>query len=264
MSSFKPSSSIRLSAVIITRNEETNIADCLRSVRWVDEIIVIDAQSTDGTAEIARQYTKHVFVRPWPGFGEQKNFGIEQATSDWILIVDSDERVTQELEMEIQKTLGVPEFLNCMAFRIPRKNYFYGKWVRWGGAYPDYQIRLFQKSSARYNDVAIHENLIVNGKIGTLSSPLIHFTERRITDHFQKFNLYTTLAASEKQKTKKVVSWYHFVFNPFVVFFKTYVLKQGFKDGIRGVIFAVLASQYTFIKYTKLFEFQLSDDDTPQ
>ncbi|GJL56322.1 MAG: glycosyl transferase [Nitrospirales bacterium] len=242
-----------IAALVITKNEERHIAECLESVTWVDEIILVDAQSTDGTVAIAKRFTDCVFIRPWPGFGPQKNFGMEHVTSDWIVIVDADERVSVELAKEIQETLTTVSD-DRAAFRVPRRNYFYGQWVRWGGAYPDYQIRLVRRGKAQYNDVAVHENLLVDGQIGTLSAHLDHHTERQITDHFRKFNLYTTLAASEKGKSQQSVAWYHLVCNPLVIFFKTYVVKKGYRDGTRGVIFAVFASMYTFVKYTKLLE----------
>ena len=243
-----------LSVVIITKNEEHNIRDCLLSVDWADEIVMVDAESHDETTKIAGEFTKRVFVRPWEGFGAQKNFGIEQAGSEWILIVDADERVTPELSQEIQDLLHSWSVTDPVAFRIPRRNIYYGKWVCWGGAYPDYQIRLFRKGSAQYNNVEIHENLLISGNVGTLNEHLDHYTEKQIIDHFIKFNLYTNLAAWEKGRSKQSVQWYHFLLNPLVVFLKTYFLKRGFKDGIRGVIFAVFASMYTFVKYAKLWD----------
>lgn len=243
-----------IAAVVITKNEETNIRPCLERLQWADEIVVVDAESHDGTREIAYDYTERVFVRPWPGFGAQKNFGIEQAGSDWILIVDADERVSPELKEEIQDLLRLWSSTDPVAFRVPRRNIFYGKWVQWGGAYPDYQIRLFRKEKAQYNDVEIHENLLISGEVGTLKGHFDHYTQRQIVDHFRKFNLYTTLAAREKRKSKEDVQWYHLMFNPLVVFLKKYFLRTGFKDGIRGVIFAVFASMYTFVKYAKLWE----------
>ncbi len=252
-----------ISALVITKNEAHNISDCLESVQWVDEIIVVDAHSTDETVQLAKGFTEQVFVRPWPGFGLQKNFGMKQATSDWILIVDADERVSDELAEELQAFRALPR-TDAAAFRIARKNYFYGEWVRYGGAYPDYQIRLCQRGQAHYNDVGVHENLIVDGSVQSLTGHLIHYTERQITDHFRKFSHYTTLAALEKGKSRKRVSWYHLTCNPFVIFLKTYILKKGFRDGTRGVIFAVFASMYTFVKYTKLFEQQVVADTSEQ
>jgi len=243
-----------LACVVITKNEEANIRDCLESIRWADELIVVDAESRDRTAELARTSGAKVWVRPWPGFGLQKNFGMAQASSDWILILDADERVTEELRGEIKACLdgwtsGAP-----VAYRIPRRNFFYGAWVRGGGVYPDYQVRLFRRGIAQYNDVVVHENLIVDGEIGTLVEHLDHYTERRIQDHFKKFGLYTTLAAQEKAKRVRTVCWIDLVFRPLVVWVKSYVLKQGFRDGVRGLIVCVFASMYTFVKYAKLWD----------
>lgn len=243
-----------IACVVITKNEERNIADCLASARWADELIVVDAESTDQTVELARASGAKVFVRLWPGFGLQKNFGMAQASSDWILILDADERVTEELREEVRTCLeqwrpGAP-----VAYRIPRRNFFYGAWVRRAGVYPDFQVRLFRRGAAQYNDVAVHENLLVEGAIGTLAGHLDHYTERRIQDHFKKFGLYTTLAAQEKAKKVRTVRWIDLVFRPLVVFGKTYLLKQGFRDGVHGLIVCVFASMYTFVKYAKLWD----------
>jgi glycosyltransferase involved in cell wall biosynthesis len=240
--------------VVITKNEEANIQDCLNSVQWMDELVVVDAESCDKTVELARACGAKVSVRAWPGFGLQKNFGIAQASSDWILILDADERVTAELRGEVKTCLAGWKPGAPVAYRIPRRNFFYGAWVQGGGVYPDYQVRLFRRGIARYNDVAVHENLMVDGEIGTLAGHLDHYTERRIQDHFKKFGLYTTLAAQEKAKTIQTVSWMDLVFRPLVVWVKTYVLKQGFRDGVRGLIVCVFASMYTFVKYAKLWD----------
>jgi glycosyltransferase involved in cell wall biosynthesis len=250
-----------LSTVIITKNEESNIDDCLRSVKWVDQIVVVDAESTDRTQELARHYTHLVMVRQWEGYGPQKNFGILQATGDWILILDADERVSPELAKEIQARLTTWTSGDPVAFCVCRQNVFYGEWVRWGGAYPDSQIRLFQKGKATYNDVEIHENLIVEGPIGNLKGHLEHYTERRIVDHFMKFSLYITLAAKEQAKSTAKVHWWNLLLNPLVTFIKKYCLKQGFRDGIRGIIYAGFASMYTFGKYAKLFELRCSSNN---
>jgi glycosyltransferase involved in cell wall biosynthesis len=243
-----------LTCLTITKNEEHNIADCLRMVQWATERLVIDADSRDRTVELARAAGATVHVRPWPGFGPQKNFGIDQARSEWVLIVDADERVPDALRSEIEThiedwTPGSPA-----AFRLPRRNFFYGAWVRHGGVFPDYQIRLFRKGSATYNDAAVHENLIVTGEIGTLANPLDHYTERRIKDHFRKFGQYTTLAAREKSRSIRKVTAVDVLFRPLVVFVKTYLFKQGFRDGVRGLIVCTFAGMYTFVKYAKLWD----------
>ena len=243
-----------VACVVITKNEEANIQDCLGSVQWANELIVVDAESCDKTVELACACGGKVSVRPWPGFGLQKNFGMAQASSDWILILDADERVTEELRDEVRTCLERWRPGAAVAYRIPRRNFFYGAWVRGGGVYPDYQVRLFRRGIAQYNDVAVHENLIVDGEIGTLVEHIDHYTERRIQDHFKKFGLYTTLAAQEKAKTVRTVRWIDLVFRPLVVWVKTYVLKWGFRDGVRGLIVCVFASMYTFVKYAKLWD----------
>jgi glycosyltransferase involved in cell wall biosynthesis len=243
-----------LACVVITKNEEANIRECLESIRLADELIVVDAESCDKTIELVRACGAKVSVRSWPGLGLQKNFGMAQASSDWILILDADERVTEELRGKIKAcrdgwTSGAP-----VAYRIPRRKFFYGAWVRGGGVYPDYQVRLFRRGIAQYNDVAVLENLIVDGEIGTLVEHLDHYTERRIQDHFTKFGLYTTLAAQEKAKKARTAGWSDLVFRPLVVWVKTYVLKWGNRDGVRGLIVCVFASMYTFVKYAKLWD----------
>ena len=239
--------------MIITKNEESNIQGCLASVDWAAERIVVDAESSDRTAELARAAGARVIVRPWPGFGAQKNYAVNQATSEWILIVDADERIPPPLQGEILTKVGVWKAGDPVAYEIPRRNYFYGAWVRHAGVYPDYQIRLFRRGHARYNDVPVHENLLVQGTIGQLVHPMDHFTERRIRDHFRKFGLYTTLAAQEKGRTVRIVGARDLIVRPLIVFMKTYFLKQGFRDGVRGLIVCVFAGMYTFVKYAKLW-----------
>lgn len=243
-----------IAALVITYNEEKNIEECLESVNWINEIIVIDACSTDRTVEIARQYTDKVFLNIWNGFGQQKNLGIEKTMSEWVLIVDADERVSPELRYEIEDRLSKHRNDRFAGYQIPRRNYFYGKWIRWGGSYPDYQLRLFRKDSGRYNDVAIHENLILDGPIGYLKNHIDHITERCIADHFKKFDNYTTLAAQEKRKRKKQIKWYDIAFRPIITFIKVYISKQGYRDGLYGLIYGIFASFYTFSKYVKLWE----------
>ena len=242
-----------LAAVIITKNEEPNIQDCLVSVAWTAERIVVDAESSDRTAELARAAGATVIVRPWPGFGAQKNYGMDQVKAEWILIVDADERIPPPLQTEILSRIAAWTPGDPVAYEIPRKNYFYGAWVRHAGVYPDYQIRLFRRGHARYNDVPVHENLLVQGRIARLTNPMDHFTERRIRDHFRKFGLYTTLAAQEKGRSVRAVHARDLVFRPLIVLVKSYLLKQGFRDGVRGLIVSVFAGMYTFVKYAKLW-----------
>ena len=249
MSVRKPS----VACVVITKNEEVHIQDCLASLAWADERIVVDAKSSDRTADLARAAGAKVIVRPWPGFGAQKNYGMSQVSAEWVLIVDADERVPASLQAEILSRIAAWKTEDPVAYEIPRRNYFYGAWVRHAGVYPDYQIRLVRRGCGSYNDVPVHENLIVTGTIGKLSNPLEHQTERQIRDHFRKFGLYTTLAAREKFMSVRRVGIGDLVIRPLVVFVKAYALKQGFRDGVRGLIVSSFASMYTFVKYAKVW-----------
>ena len=244
-----------LSVVVITKNEAHNIAACFETVQWADERILVDAASSDQTVKIASEIQPlvRVFTRSWQGFGRQKNFGITQTSSDWILILDADERVPSDLQREIRTLLNYSDH-NIVAYRIPRRNFLWGHLMCYGGMYPDYQIRLFQKGVATYNDVPVHENLIVNGAIGALRSPLDHYPERCINDHFIKMDMYTTLAAEWRLATRSSVSWYRILFNPLGTLCKIYFLKQGIRDGVAGLINSLFSSMYTFLKYAKLWE----------
>jgi glycosyltransferase involved in cell wall biosynthesis len=245
---FKP----KISALIITLNEEKNIKDCLDHLDWVDEIIVVDAESQDKTEEICSKYPVKWFKRPWPGFGPQKNFGIEQAKGDWILIVDADERVTPELRNEI-----LSEIQNdhpYAGYEIPRKNFFYGKWIRYGGAYPDYQLRLFKRNVGHYDQTPVHEHFILQGSAGYLTSPMDHFTERQIFDHFKKFDQYTSLAAKHELERSRSSHWSQCLINPVLTFLKIYIIKKGFLNGVHGLIYSCFVAMYTFVKYAKLWE----------
>src|SRR5437867_5238744 len=183
---------MKVAAIIISKNEERNIAACLESLTWVDEMIVVDAESTDRTVELAKAYTQKVFVRAWSGYGPQKNFAMDQATADWILIVDADERVTGELREEIQKVLQKDS--PVVAYRIPRQNYYYGCWIRGAGQYPDPQLRLVRRGRGRYNDLPVHEHLEVDGPIGDLHGNLDHHNHPTVLAHELKIERYSTLA----------------------------------------------------------------------
>jgi glycosyltransferase involved in cell wall biosynthesis len=243
-----------ITAVIITKDEERNITACLESLRWVDEIIVVDACSSDRTVEIARQYTDRVFVRSWPGFGPQKNFGIDQATGDWILVVDADERVTGPLREEITALLRAAPPADLVGFEIPRRNYFYGKWIRGGGIYPDHQLRLFRRSAGRYDDVLLHERLRLGGPVARLETPMDHYSMASIGAHVKKMTRYTTLGAGEKLKVRARVTTLDLAGNHLATIFRTYVLRGGYRDGLHGVIVALFAGMHTFVKYAKAWE----------
>jgi len=243
-----------LAVVVITLNEERNLGGCLESVQWADEIVVVDAQSTDRTVEIARQYTDKVFVRPWPGFGPQKNFAMDQTNAEWVLIVDADERVIPLLQEEILELMRTGQPPDVAGFEIPRRNYFYGRWITGGGIYPDYQLRLIRRSAGRYDEVLLHERLQLKGSILRLRSPLDHHSVPSIRDHVRKMAQYTTLGGLEKLKTRSRVTPLEVAGNHLGTIFKTYVLRGGFRDGVRGIIVALFAGMHTFVKYAKTWE----------
>lgn len=243
-----------IAAVIITKNEERNIADCLESVQWADERIVVDAQSTDHTVVVARRFTAQVYVRAWPGYGPQKNFGIDQATSDWIVIVDADERVTSPLRDEIYHLMKAGPPADVGGYEIPRRNFFYGRWIQGGGIYPDYQLRLFRRTAGRYDDVLLHERFRIAGRVVRLFSPLDHYSMPTIGHHVRKMMRYTTLGAQEKLKTSSHVTAIDLGANHLGTIVKTYLLRGGYKDGIHGLIVAMFAGMHTFVKYAKAWE----------
>jgi (heptosyl)LPS beta-1,4-glucosyltransferase len=221
-------------------------------------LIVVDACSTDRTVEIVREYTSRVFIRPWPGFGPQKNYGIDRATADWILIVDADERVTDGLREEIIRSLETaPDGL--VGFDIPRRNFFYGRWIQGGGLYPDPQLRLFRRQAGRYDDVLLHERLEIRGRVDRLTAPLDHYSMPSIKDHVRKMMRYTTLGAQEKLKTKSKISAVDLAGNHVMTIIRTYVFRKGYRDGIHGVIVALFAGLHTFVKYVKAWDMVRTD-----
>lgn len=242
----------RLSVAIITYNEEEEIKDCLESVKWADEIVVVDSFSTDKTVDICRQYTNKVFQHEWSGYSNQKNYAINVTTNPWILILDADERVSERLTKEIKEILD--KDLGIDGYYIPRKSYFLGRWIRYGGWYPDYSIRLFRKDKGRFEQREVHESVRINGKTAKLKNHLEHYTYRNLSEYIQRMDRYSTLAAMEMVGEGRRSGPRNILFRPILTFFRMYILKQGFREGIYGLLLAVLYSYYTFLKYVKLWE----------
>lgn len=242
----------RLSVAIITYNEEEEIKDCLESVKWADEIVVVDSFSTDKTLDICRQYTNKVFQHEWSGYSNQKNYAINVTTNPWILILDADERVSERLTKEIKEILD--KDLGVDGYYIPRKSYFLGRWIRYGGWYPDYSIRLFRKDKGRFEQREVHESVRINGKTAKLKNHLEHYTYRNLSEYIQRMDRYSTLAAMEMIGEGRRSGPRNILFRPILTFFRMYILKQGFREGIYGLLISVLYSYYTFLKYAKLWE----------
>ncbi|MBE9503976.1 MAG: glycosyltransferase family 2 protein [Proteobacteria bacterium] len=240
----------KLSVTIITLNEERKIRDALESVKWADEIVIVDSGSTDKTLEICRKYTDKVFHQDWPGFVAQKNYATDKASHLWILSIDADERVTPELAEEIKAVLKAPK---ADAYAIPRRVFYLGRWINYSGWYPDFKTRLFNRNVCRWKGEQVHEELSVNGKVDYLKGDINHLTFDSIADHIKTMNSYTSLAARE-QKGRAEASVIHLLFRPFFAFIKSFFLKQGFRDGMPGFIIAVAAACHVFYKYAKLWE----------
>jgi len=239
----------KISVIIITYNEEKNIQRCLESVKWADEIVVVDGFSDDRTEEICRRYTDRVYQVEWNGFGKQKNICAEKSSHKWILNIDSDEAVSPELAKEIQNLLNnEPEF---PLYKIPRKNYFGSRWVRYGGWYPDLIARLYDKTQIAFSENLVHESLIPDNRYGLLKSPFDHYSYRDMTDYVTRQNRYSTLSAEQNSNIGKEATWIDIVLKPPLAFFKTYIIKQGFREGFLGFFLAISASYYTFLKYAK-------------
>ncbi len=242
----------RLSVTIVAWNEEERLRACLESVAWADEIIVVDAESTDKTLHLAREFTDRVWVRPWPGFALQKNFALDQATSDWVLSLDADERVPPQLADRIKAIMRADGAAD--GYVVPRQNIFWGAWVRHGGLYPDYQLRLFRRRAGRFAEDAVHESVRVSGRVDTLAEPLLHESYRDLEDFVRRSNRYSTLAAQDWVRRGRPVAMRDLVLKPLGRFVSMYILRRGFLDGWRGLVLAVLYAEYVFLRMAKVWE----------
>jgi glycosyltransferase involved in cell wall biosynthesis len=242
-----------LSVIVITKNEEANIRDCLQSVRWADELVVLDSGSTDRTASIARELSARVYEAEWEGFGRTKSRALSKATQEWVLSLDADERVPEELASEIQNILR-NEQASVSGYSVPRKSYFLGRWIRHCGWYPGRVVRLFKRGAGEFTDSAVHEALTINGNVGELKHDLIHHTDPNLFHYFEKFNRYTSLSAEELFAEGNRASVVHMIVRPWWTFIRMYLLKRGFLDGIQGFILCMLSAAYVFTKYAKLWE----------
>ena len=248
-----------LSVIILTLNEEHNITDCLRSVSWASQRLVVDSASTDGTVRLAENAGATVLAIPWEGYGATKNRALEKATGDWILWLDADERVTEDLSAEIQSILR-SDTINENGFDVARRAYFLGKWIRHCGWYPGRVTRLFRKGAGRFTTSAVHEGLEIDGSTGSLKHDLIHLTDPDLNHYFMKFNRYTTLAVDDlvRRGTKATIS--QLLIKPAFTFLRMYIMRQGWRDGVHGFVLCVVSAGYVFVKYAKLWERELTGD----
>jgi len=247
-----------ISAIAVCFNEEDNIGPCLESLKWCDEIVVVDSFSTDRTLEICRMYTDRVIQRSWKGIREQKTFANSQAKGEWVFVVDADERVSPELREEVQDALS--RFgSRFAAFSMPRLVHYLGRWWWRGGWYPDYNIRVFRQKFGVWRGEGPHDKIHVTGRIRRLRTPLHHFSYRDITDHLERINNYTTISASQLREQGKRWKWLDSLCRPTVRFFYFYIWKRAFLEGFPGFFVAATAAVYVFLKYTKLRELELTE-----
>ncbi len=250
----------RLSVVIITFNEETNIRRTLESVTWADEIVVVDSGSTDRTVEICREYTDRVIPQEWLGFSAQKNFAIDSSTGDWVLSLDADEPVEPMLSEEIRDIIASPAALD--GYFIPRKTFFLGKQIRHGGWYPDYNLRLFRKGKGRFEDRAVHEAVKVNGTTGRTGYAIEHYAYPDLSSYMSSINKYSSLAVdvmSQRGISGFKSGLLNITLRPVFTFVLKYFFRRGFLDGKHGLVLNLFHSYYVFAKYAKAWEYRLQN-----
>ena len=242
-----------ISVIVITKNEERNLADCLESVRWARQIVVVDAQSTDRTVEVARRFTDDVVVTAWKGYVAAKNTALGRTAHDWVLWLDADERAMPGLEEEVRRiVLGAKG--GPVAYSIARRAYFLGTWIRHCGWYPGRVVRFFRKSRASFAASHVHERLVVEGETGRLATDVVHYTDENLYHYFAKLNRYTSLAAADLVERGRIGTVRDLLIRPPFLFFKMYFLQKGFLDGMPGLMLSIASSAYVFTKYAKLYE----------
>lgn len=258
----------RFSACFITYNEEDQIAEALASVAFADEIIVVDSHSKDRTREIAEQFrgtnregepvTPRVIERDWPGHVQQKNYAIDQASHDWVLCLDADERLTEPARQEVQFALAGAEPA-AVGFSFPRKTWYLGRWILHGGWYPDRKLRLFRRSQGRWGGVNPHDHVEIDGVEREFEGEILHYSYDDLSDHLRQIDLFTDIAAREKRAAGVGHPVLRMLFHAPWKFLKMYLLQQGFRDGVAGFVAASLGAYYVFLKYAKLWELQRAE-----
>lgn len=240
-----------LSVIIITKNEEAHIVECLQSVQFADEIIVLDSGSTDRTCILAKQHGAQVHhSADWPGFGVQKNRALDLATHEWVLSIDADERVPIALAQEIQQQLLNPR---AEAYTVARLSCFAGRWIRHSGWWPDHLVRLFKREVGRFKDVKVHESVVVQGSVASLAGHLLHYPYDSLETLINKTNHYSSAAALMLHEKGKTIGMLGIAGKAFWTFVRIYLIRRGFLDGKAGFILAGVAASSSFFRYSKLW-----------
>lgn len=255
---------MKISVKINVYNEAHNIAAACESVAWADEIVICDSDSTDNTVEIARRYTDKIFNREFRGYKDKHEYSDAQTTGDWIFWLDADERLTPALCAALEALRQRDPATLPAGFRIARRTRFLGRWIKHSGWSPDYQMRLYRKAASYWDGVAPHETARVHGSIETLSGELLHYTSDNLHDHQRRMDSYTTLAAEYLFQHGKRVRSLDLFSLPVAAFVRTYLFKQGFRDGAQGLIIAMFTAYSVFLKYAKVWEKRQQLKETPQ
>lgn len=247
---------IPVSVYVLTYNNRRTIERCLKSLGWVEELVVVDSFSTDGTFEICQHHTDKVYRIEWKGHRDQYQYAADLTTHDWIMFVDADEELPLELVEELRKELNGGA-MSVDGFFIYRRTYYLGRWIRYGGWYPDGEIRLYRRDKGRWEG-GLHAKVVVDGRLKPLKNQYLHYTYQDISDQIQTIDRYSTIAVNDMLNSTVPFRWWNLFLNPPFRFFKDYFLKFGFLDGLPGFIIAVSTAYYAFVKYAKLWERTIS------
>jgi glycosyltransferase involved in cell wall biosynthesis len=250
---------MKISATIITFNEASNIREAVESVSWANEVLVVDSESTDATREIAEECGARVVSRPWPGFAAQKQFAADEARHDWIFSLDADERVSEALRHSIEDLLYTEELKLADGYRVARRSFYMGRWIRGGGWYPDYQLRLYHRGRGRWRGAHVHESVKMDEgtRTETLAGDLLHYSVRDAAHHHRMIGeRYAPLAARQMFEQGRRTSAFRVATAGPAAFIRSYLLKAGFRDGLAGFAIAKFAAHHAFLKHLMLWEKQ--------
>lgn len=252
---------LQVSVLLPTFNSEKIVRDCLESVKWADEILVVDSFSTDRTLDVCREYSARIVQHEYIQSAKQKNWAIPQCAHEWVLQIDTDERLEDGASDEIRDAIASAD-ADVQAFRIPRKNHILGSWLQVSNLYPDYQTRLFRRDAGCFKDKEVHAHVRVPGRVETLRHHILHYGMTSISKQLSNIDRYSRYQADELNKRGKRFRWYHLVLRPFAIFGYYYVWKRGFTAGYRGFLVSAIDATFDFWTHAKLWELQTWGLDT--
>ena len=242
----------KVSVYMITYNNEETIERALKSVTWANEIVIVDSFSNDRTVEIGRKFTNKLYQRKWPGHRDQYQYAADLTSHEWNMFIDADEEVSPELSKEIREVLS-QKASDVDGFFVYRRTFYLGRWIRYGGWYPDGEIRLYRRDKGKWEG-GLHARVVLNGRVQPLKNLYYHFTYRNISDQIQTIDKYSRIAAEDMAQEREKFSLFKLLFHPPFRFIKEYFFKLGFRDGLPGLVIVISTMYYVFIKYAKLWE----------